>query len=110
MAVEGLDTLQCCAEGVLEDILSELRNGEAREDGLAVELVCKPLEEGTCGLSVTLTNSGNDVTLVVQWGQVAGGCSRQGCLLSSPLSTRAGSQSYTMGLHTRPCLWIRNKL
>ena len=98
MAVEGLDALQCCAEGVLEDIFSELGNGKTREDGLAVELVCEPLEEDPSGLSVALTNSGDDVSLVLQGGQIAGVVASQGCLLSSPQDNAGGAPILHKGL------------
>ena len=103
VAGEGLDALQCCAEGILEDLFSELGNGKTREDGLAVELVCEPLEEDASGLSVALTNSGDDVSLVLYGGQIAGVVASQGCLLSSPQTTREEHQSYTKVWQTRPC-------
>ena len=110
MAVERRDALECCAKGVLENVFGEFGYWKSWENCLAVELVSKPREQDTSGLSVALTNSGNDFTLVVEWGQVAGVCSRQGRLLSSHLATRTGSQSYTMDSHTQPCLCSRNKL
>ena len=110
VAAEGLDALESCSKGVLEDVLGELRHGEAREDGLAVELVSEPLKEDPCGLSVTLTDPGDDVSLVLDWGQVAGVLARQGRLLSSLLTTAEGTQSYTMHSSTRPCLCSRNTL
>ena len=86
-------------EMVVRSLLDDSRIGHI----LAVELVCEPLEEDASGLSVALTNSGDDVSLVLYGGQIAGVVASQGCLLSSPQTTREEHQSYTKVWQTRPC-------
>ena len=56
-------------------------------------------EECTCGLSITLSNSGHDVSLVLDGGQIAGLFARQGCLLSS--SQRGRGVNLTQWAHRR---------
>jgi len=104
VACKGLDSLEGCAKGVLQDVFRKLGYGQAGENGLAVELVSEPLEEDAGRLPIAPTDPGDDVLLVLYWGQVAGVLARQGRLLSSLPTTREVSQSYTMGSQTRPCL------
>ena len=102
VALKGLDALKSSPEGVLEDVLSELRNRQPGKDRLAVELLCKPLEEHTSCLPIPTTDPRDDRLFLLDWGQIAGVFARQGCLLSSLPPTREEAQSYTNGRQTRP--------
>ena len=84
MTVERFDTLERGSKGVLENILGQFGHREAWKNGLAIELVSEPLEDDPGGLSVTLTDTSDDVAFVLDWGQIAGVLASQGCLLSSP--------------------------